>query len=261
MPDLNKDQLKVFLIEHFKKEPETQIESIIQSGVEEKLKRKITDKESQMLLEMINEFIVSNIIMTALNRNNTGWPWMALTEHGREVINKSGPPVYDYNGYMDEMLKRINNFDNIIKMYLSESLRAYQYNLYYSSMVMLGCSSERAILLLIKSYIDAIDNDKNKQNLLERTNGRDISVAYNRFRESFNATCKQVNSPDIIRDFDDHIEGVFNFIRLLRNSIVHPESIPNITSALVYANLQQFSYYIETIFKLIDYYSQHKITV
>jgi hypothetical protein len=199
--------------------------------------------------------------MPAMNRHNAGWPWMSVTEHGREVLSKGGPPVYDYNGYMEELLKRVGNLDQVLITYLSESLRAYQYNLFYSSMVMLGCSSERAIRLLIQSYVNAIDSQANQEKLLQRLNGRDISVAYSNFRESFDSTRNQVKSTDIVKDFDDHIDGIFNFIRLLRNSIVHPEGMPNMTSALIYANLQQFSFYIETIFQLINYYSQNKVTV
>ena len=61
--------------------------------------------------------------------------------------------------------------------------------------------------------------------------------------------------------FDVHVDGVFTFIRLLRNSIVHPTGVPNITSAVVYSNLQQFSQYVETVFKLISYYGRNKIEV
>ena len=37
--------------------------------------------------------------------------------------------------------------------------------------------------------------------------------------------------------------------------------MPKTTSAIVYSNLQQFSFYSETIFALIEHYKQNKVKV
>ena len=103
--------------------------------------------------------------------------------------------------------------------------------------------------------------DTNREKLRSRISSRDISFAYDKFKESFNSTKYQLSDAVFAKDFDAHVDGVFTFIRLLRNSIVHPAAIPNITSALVYSNLQQFSYYIETVFKLIEHYQSNKTKV
>jgi len=126
---------------------------------------------------------------------------------------------------------------------------------------MLGCCSERAILLLIESYINAIDDEKNQNKLKSRISKRDISFKYNEFNKSFNTIKKSLGMPGLINDYDVHVESIFNFIRLLRNSIVHPESLPNITNSIAYSNLQQFSYYVETVFKLITYFESNQIAV
>lgn len=217
--------------------------------------------ESQLVFEMLHELTVSNILMPAADRNNAGWPWFAVTAYGREVLSRSGPPVYDYDGYMAGVRKAVPNLDAAVVHFLSESLRAFQANLYSASMVMLGCASERAVLLLIDAYIEAIDNGANQEKLRSRTSGRDISVAYDRFRESFNSTKPKIKAEALVRDFDAHVDGIFAFIRLLRNSIAHPEGMPNITNALVYSNLQQFAYYITTVFGLIGYFRNNRVTV
>jgi hypothetical protein len=258
---LGKDELKVMLIEHLRENPQTQYESIVQSGIQGRIGRSLNSNESQLLLELIHELITSNILMTAMNRLNTGWPWLSVTTHGQEVLSDAGPPVYDYDGYLSELRERVSNLDSVVEKYLSESLRAYQSNLYYASMVMLGCSSERAINLLMKAYVESIDDDTNKEKLRGRINRRDISTAYEKFKQSFDATRNQISEESAVRDFDAHVDGVFTFIRLLRNSIVHPEALPNITSPMVYSNLQQFSYYIATVFWLIEYYETNTTVV
>ena len=173
----------------------------------------------------------------------------------------TSPAWSTIEGYLAELRTRGPDLDEGVERYLSEALRAYQSNLYYSAMAMLGCSSERAIVLLMEAFLTSIDNEANQSKLRQKLSGRDISMAYEKFKASFDSTRKQVNDPDIVHDFDMHVDAVFTFIRLLRNSIMHPTAMPNITNALIYSNLQQFSYYIETVFKLTSYYQNNKTTL
>src|SRR5215211_4738684 len=259
---LSREELKLMLIEHLKQSPRTQVANILGSyGVEQQIHRELTDQESQTALELIHEFIVTNIVMTSADRYNTGWPWLSVTAHGKEVLAKSGPPVYDYDGYMADLKKRVPDLDTVVEQYIGESLRTYQGNSYLASMAMLGCASERSIRLLFDAYVEAIDKEVNSNKLRSKLDGRDISRAYAEFRKSFNSTRVQVHDSAIVNDFDVHVEGVFHFIRLLRNSIVHPSGVPTITSAIIYSNLQQFSQYVETIFRLVSYYKANPVSV
>jgi len=115
--------------------------------------------------------------------------------------------------------------------------------------------------LLFDAYVEAIDKEVNSNRLRSKLDGRDISRAYAEFRKSFNSTRAQVQDDTIVNDFDVHVDGVFHFIRLLRNSILHPTGVPRISSAIMYSNLQQFSQYGETIFRLISYYENNPVTV
>ena len=260
MDNNHSNQIKQALIEVLKQNPKTQVQSIM-GGVEQKINRHLTKEDEHIILELIHEFSTSNIIMPAMDRYNAGWPWFGVTKHGQKILSESGPPVYDYEGYLSLLKGKIKNIDQIILMYLSESLRTFQFNLYHSSMVMLACCSERAILLLIDSYINSIDDESNRNKLISKTSKRDISTKYSEFKKSFDSVKKKFAITGISNDFDLHVESIFNFVRLLRNSIVHPDSLPKITSAIAYSNLQQFIYYIETIYKLIEYFSSNKITV
>jgi hypothetical protein len=258
---MTRGELKTLLLEHLRQEPHTQLENIIQFGIERRLGRSLTSAEVQLVIEMLHELTVSNIIMPAADRLNAGWPWFGVTSYGREVLARNGPRVYDYDGYMAEVRRQVTELDSVVEHYLSESLRSFQANLYSASMVMLGCASERAILLLMSAYVEAIDDATNRDKLKARIAGRDISAAYARFRESFNSTRSQFADAIHTREFDAHVDGVFSFIRLLRNSVAHPEAVPEITSALIYANLQQFVYYIAVVSGLIDYFRSTRITV
>lgn len=241
--------------------PATSFGNIIGFGIESPIGRTLNQSESQSVLELVHELQVSNILMPAADRANTGWPWLSLTSHGKELLNNSGPPVYDYEGYLADLNKRIPGCDPVIVKYVSESLRAFQFNLHYASMVMLGCASEKAISLLIEAYINSIDKEANQNKLRSRIVGKDISTAYDEFKKSFDSTKVRIKLSQPINDFDTHVDSVFTFIRLLRNSIVHPGALPQITSAMTYSNLQHFSYYVETVFKLIEHYRTNQTIV
>ena len=258
---LSREEIKLRMIEHFKRHPSTQIANIMAFGVEQPIGRSLSPQESAIVLELIHEFMVTNIVMPAADRYNAGWPWFSVTTHGQEVLGTSGPPVYDYDGYMADLKTRVPDLDGVVERYVSESLRTYQGNSYLASMAMLGCASERSMRVLFDAYVGAIDKEANRDRLKSRLEGRDISRAYAEFRKSFDTTRPQVHDSTIVNDFDVHVDGVFHFIRLLRNSIVHPSGIPAVTSAIIYSNLQQFSQYVETIFRLVLYYKSNTVSV
>jgi hypothetical protein len=155
---LSREQLKLRLIEYLKQNPRTQVANILGLGVEQRISRSLSQQESQMVLELIHEFIVTNILMTSIDRHNLGWPWLSVTTHGMEILAKSGPPVYDYDGYIADLKARVPNLDAVVEQYVSESLRTYQGNSYLASMAMLGCASEKVMRLLFNAYVAAIDN-------------------------------------------------------------------------------------------------------
>jgi hypothetical protein len=167
--------------------------------------------------------------------------------------------VYDYDGYLADLRNR-TSLDHIVEAFVSEALRAYQRNLYLASVAMLGCASERAIWLLINTYLAAISEVANRDKLRSRISSRDISVAYKRFRESFDSVRPQLPT-SLHADFDVHIDAVFQFTRLLRNSVLHPSTLPSITHAVAYATLQQFSYYLPTLNLIVEHLTVNAVKV
>ena len=257
----SKDELKTLLLDYLRKSPKTQFESVLQQGFQPRLGRVPNAQEIQIVLELIHELIASNVLMPGIDRGNATWPWLSVTAHGSSVLATQGPPVYDYSGYLSELRSRVSNLDDIVAQYLSESLRAYQYNLYFASAVMLACASERAVLMLMEAYVASIGDETNRAKLAGRLASRDISTAYARFKESFDSTKGQLGVAMAVRDFDLHVDATFTFVRIVRNSVVHAKELPQLTSSVVYANLQQFSYYVETIFVLIQHYKTNNTTV
>lgn len=125
---------------------------------------------------------------------------------------------------------------------------------------MLGCASERAIRLLIDAYLGAIADQANRDKLASRVSGREISVAYKRFRESFDSVRNQL-PVSLNAEFNVHIDAVFTFTWILRNAVMHPATLPTVTHAVAYASLQQFRYYLPTMAEVVAFLQTHSVTV
>ncbi len=257
---LSRSELKDRVFAFLRRTRDTQYENLVQLGLEQPLNRRLSMAESQVLLEIIFELFSANILMPAADRHNTGWPFFSVTSHGQEVLAASGPPVYDYDGYLADLRSR-TRLDPIVERFVGEALRAYQAHLYLSAVAMLGAASEKAIRKLISAYLDSIADETNREKLRSRIDGRDISAAYRKFKESFDSTAGQLPSKQLPKEFDTHIDSVFTFSRLLRNAVLHSDELPPITHAVVFGSLQQFSYYLPTIAIVTEALKKVKITV
>ena len=127
--DNNKEKLKFLLFEVLRRKLKTQVNTIV-NEIQAKLDGNLSEIDEQIILELLHELTTSNILMPGISRYNSGWPWLSVTEHGKNILNKSGPPVYDHDGYFAELKDRVTDIDKIVEIYLSESLKAYQYNLF-----------------------------------------------------------------------------------------------------------------------------------
>jgi hypothetical protein len=261
MTDLSRHDIRLRVFEALRHGPSTQWQNFVQYYFKDALGRAPNSQEMQTALEILHELMNAGILMPGNNPDNPGLGLFCLTMHGRDLLEKAGPPVYDYDGYLAELRKESPSLDETVVVFLSESLQAYHRTLYLSSLVMLACASERLIRLLIDAYVNSIADAKNREKLTNRLNGRDISEAFTRFHESFASTRNQISDTRLPNDFDLHVESVFTFIRVVRNSIVHSQNLPTVTSAIVYANLQQFSFYARTIVELITWFESNQTTV
>ena len=88
---------------------------------------------------------------------------------------------------------------------------------------MLGAASEKAIGLLISAYSDSIVGEKNRDGFLSRVNNPMISVKYDEFIRSYKSCKSKPTDLALSQDLETVIGGMFQFCRVTRNQIGHPE--------------------------------------
>jgi len=126
---------------------------------------------------------------------------------------------------------------------------------------MLGAASEKAILLLIENYGSRIKDEKHKESFFSRVNNKMISQKYDEFKRSYKSASPKPTSLPLAQDLEQLLDGAFNFYRHTRNSVGHPQIIPDLDKGVILANLGQFIVYVERIYALISFYSTSDVQV
>ncbi len=187
-------------------------------------------------------------------------------EQLKESIEKgTGGPIAllpaEIEKFPQTLRERVPDCDDVVLWFFQESLRCYKADSAAGSAFMLGAASEKAILLLIDTYGNAISDDKNRSSFQTRVNGRMISKKYEEFKASY-AGCKSKPTDQVLaQDLTQLLDGAFNFYRYTRNAVGHPQIIPDLEKGVILANLGQFIIYVDRIYMLIRHFQNNGVVV
>jgi len=214
--------------------------------------------EESLISEVIWGLIIQGILIPGFDDANQGWPFLRLTEYGRQCIEADTLLPHDPDGYLREFRKTVPNADRVVVEYLTESLQCYIHGLYRAAAVMLGGASEQAVLLLIDSCGDSIGNAVDKQNFKsEVENAPTIFRKYALFEKRLSKTRSHLPTP-LKENLDSLLRGVFDLIRASRNDAGHPASGVSVGQDTVYSHLRLFVPYYERIYDLVDWFSTNR---
>ena len=157
--------------------------------------------------------------------------------------------------------ERVPACDGVVLWFFQESLKCYKANSPAGAAVMLGAASEKAILLLIEAYASRIGDATNREKFAQRVSNRMISVRYEEFKRSFRACHPKPADILLSQDLEQILDGAFNFYRTTRNSVGHPQIVPDLDKGVLLANIGQFIVYIERIYKLIEFFHSNTLVV
>lgn len=217
------------------------------------------DRPQQLLFysvirEIIQELINNGFLYPGLPGDfNSHLPWLTITEYGKEVFTKEGWLPYDPEGYIKALRSKVRGLDDITLTYIGESVASFNRRQLLSAILTLGVASENLMLLLIEAFLNWIKDPKRKINFEKKIRDRFIYVQYKEFKQEFSNDVKSLPK-ELQSDWETYLEGIFNFIRLNRNSAGHPTG-KQLDAKVVYANLQIFSEYAGYIVFLIKYFS------
>jgi len=145
--------------------------------------------------------------------------------------------------------------------FVKEAIICYEAGSMLGTAFMLGAASEKAILVLIDSYKDGIKDERNREKFAGRVNNRTISTKFDEFKRSY-ASCKsRPSDPVLCQDLDQILEGTFQFCRITRNEVGHPQIVPDLDQGVILAQLGYFATYLERIYGLRSYFINNPVYV
>ena len=218
----------------------------------------LDEDDKTLILEVIWSLIVQGILVPGLNDANQGWPFLRLTEYGRQCVKQGYILPHDPDGYLKEFRTAIPNADSVIMEYLTEALQCYIHGLNRAAAVMLGGASEQSILLLFESTANSIADSPTKTRFeSEMGKAQSIFRKYEVFDKRF-ASIRSLIPKPLTENIDSLLRGVFDLIRNSRNDAGHPASGTLVDRDVVFSHLRLFIPYCQRIYALIGWFDTNK---
>ncbi|MDR7465561.1 MAG: hypothetical protein QN209_12860 [Armatimonadota bacterium] len=203
-------------------------------------------------LEVLHELASANLIMPAVDRDHLGWPWLRVTEHGRQVLRQGKPLPFDPDQYLAAAQPRLAAMPPLAVEVLQEAVTTYHRGYIRSSALLLGIASEILMGQLIDAFV-AGRPEKERQRLQAAMADKSIYARYRIFREEFDRARDDLKIPDALsKDLEAIVDLVFNAVRLTRNEAGHPSGA-TLNPVLVATTLQAFLEYADRIARLSTY--------
>jgi len=222
------------------------------------------NKEVHKLIidEIIWDLLIDRVITFGSEDGNADakYPFIRLTERGKELINNSEPHFYDPKKYVDHLESLVTDLDQVTRQYVFEAIRSFRQGLMFAAAALIGAAAERGILGLlcvIKSW-EPDPNVRNKLNNLYQ-NPKMPSI-FKEILECINKAKKKYEMPySVHQGATEHLLSFQEMIRVQRNDAVHPAA-GNVSREKVFLSLQTFPFAFMVIGSLRDWFDQHKRT-
>jgi hypothetical protein len=214
----------------------------------------------QVFHELYLELIIlpgNNSTINTLSGHLLEWPFYTVTEYGNSVLDNPDYQAHDPDGYLQKLKQQIPNIDPDIIRYLEESLRCYKHGLLLASAVMLGCAAEKAMLLLIEAFGNAITDTTAKGSYEQATRPWVISKKYEAFWSRLEPLAPNLPEP-LRNDLHTVLDQIFGLIRRTRNAAGHPTG-RTIERDTMYAHLIIFPTYLRRVYALISHFVANSV--
>jgi hypothetical protein len=213
----------------------------------------LSPRDAARAQDVLWDLIIEGVIRPGLGQNdmNADLPFFHLTEMGKAAVAGTAASPYDPDGYLSRLRASIPNVDDVILMFLGESLKTFRIGCLLSSAVALGCASEKALLVLVESYASALPAAK-ADSFRKDTAGRMIKRQFEELNKKLQGPVKQMLPGDVREGLDVMLLGVFEMIRNQRNDAGHPTG-RSPAREVVYASLTVFPDYLQKVYSLVDW--------
>lgn len=214
------------------------------------------ERVSELVREAMWECLIKRLIVFGMDGSNPNWPFYRLTEFGATAVKSTPPQPYDPDGFLKHFDTTCGSIDPAVRGYVAEAVHAFNSNCTRSAAVMLGCASEKLLLLLCDAFEAAISDPTKKAKFTKDINAKwAISHKYATVRDRLDLMVDGRKLPH------EHAETVaselpagFELLRRCRNAGGHPDVPGNVDPDTVFLNLRTFTEYARRVQALTTHF-------
>ena len=259
------NNLRSVMLEYLRIHPNGQFNFIGDSSIPSLFQERgftLDEGDLETLQQVIHALYIEKIIYLGHSPRGMGngawsWPFYRLTQHGQRVVNATEYQPYDPSGYLSRIKNEIPTIDDVIIFYLEEGLNCFRSNYLFSSAVMIGCAAEKAMLLLIDAFGQAISNPTSRQEYEKETKFWMINRKYEALWKRLEPISPSL-PPQLGDELHVILDRIFDLIRKTRNEAGHPTG-KRIDLETMHANLLLFPSYCKRVYGLLDHFSNNQI--
>ena len=217
------------------------------------------DKSDFLVIRQVfHELYLERVIITGSPQGDSMcWPFYRITDYGRTILASGEYVPHDSDGYIARLKREVPSIDAVIIRYLDEALGCYRSGFLLAAAVMTGCAAEKAILLLVETYAQAIADAAKKAKFEKDTQPWMISKKYEALWKRLEPAVPSI-PPDLGDDLHTVLDRTFDLIRTTRNSAGHPAGKP-LDHDAVHANLILFPVYCKRVYGLIGHFAKNPV--
>ena len=257
-------QLRNIVLEHLRCHPKGDINLVggdFAKAKAQTLGLDYTEDDRERVLDLFHELYREGIIVSGSGPNSAQgmlWPYYRLTEYGRQVLEATEYVPHDPEGYLAQIKQDVPKIDETITRYLEEALGCFKANHFLAAAVMMGCAAEKAMLLLIEVFGNALadsDEQAKYKGVVEKhwMISRKYEQLWKRLQQKLGRLPAELSD-----DLHVILERAFDLIKTTRNAAGHPTG-KIIDRNTVRANFILFPTYCRRIYSLIEWLQKTSI--
>lgn len=209
-----------------------------------------------LVWDIVWDLIIEGVIRPGRGDDKYDPKDLHVTPYGTEVLAGTTTP-YDPDGYLKAIADAVPAVDAIIVTYVGESARTLRANCPLSSTITLGCASERAFLILLNAYADALNAVDQAKLETALKKALQIKKRHDIFMEWYEKHLEpKLRSgkihPDAITEFESAMTMLFTYFRNIRNDAGHPTGT-SFSREMVHSHLVVFPAYLRAMYGIIDW--------
>lgn len=211
---------------------------------------------SEHVREAMWDCLLKRLIVFGMNSANPAWPHYRVTEYGAKALKSTTPQPYDPDGFMAHFDATCAGIEPTVRAYVAEAVLAFNSGCTRSAAVMLGCASEKLLLLLCDAFENAITDETKRSKFTKDLNAKwAISHKYTTLRARLEWMVAAKKLPhEHAETVASELPGGFELLRRCRNAAGHPDVPGNVDPDTVFLNLRTFTEYARRVHAMTQYF-------